>query len=312
MNKNKDRYGWLKGVIAPLVTPITKEEKLDINGLEKLVGNQLKNKVNVLFILGSVGEGPRLTSKVRKQVVKETIRICADKIPVIAGVMDNSVSLVLEKIKELEDFGICAGLVTLPYYGWQKNINAEINFFLTLADKSPVPVVAYNLPSVVGSEIDFKVIERLFKHTNIAGIKNSGSNPDAMKRIIKAPNRPEQFKFLLGNSAYAKEMLFAGADGLVATVSNLFPELILDIYDSAKLKKIERVKFLQKSILELNKVGRYPSSAGGIKCALNILGICNKYTVRPWPEANRQDEIKIRQILNKVKKMYSKLSERAE
>lgn len=312
MNKNKDRYGWLKGVIAPLVTPITKEEKLDINGLEKLVSNQLKNKVNVLFILGSVGEGPRLTSKVRKQVVKETIRICADKIPVIAGVMDNSVSLVLEKIKELEDFGIYAGVVTLPYYGWQKNISAEINFFLTLADKSPVPIVAYNLPYAVGSEIDFKVIERLFKHPNIAGIKNSGSNPDAMKRIIKAPNRPEQFKFLLGNSAYAKEMLFAGADGLVATVSNLFPELILDIYDSAKLKKIERVKFLQKSILELNKVGRYPSSAGGIKCALNILGICNKYTVRPWPEANRQDEIKIRQILNKVKKMYSKLSERAE
>lgn len=298
------QYAWLGGVVTPLITPLTEDEQLDLVGLEHLLKSQIENNVHGLFVLGSAGEGPMLPSALRRRVMRYVVRQTNGKIPVVAGVMNNSVALVLERLKELQEFGIKAGVVTLPYYHWQGNKDSAVSFFLTLADKSPIPIVLYNLPWV-NSKLTLGIVERLFNHPNIAGIKDSGNSPQEMKRIIKSTRRPKRFKFLIGNSSLAGEVLLSGADGIVSVHSNVFPALVMDFYNSAKAKNYKRVEYLQKCMDELQKILKFPNTPGGIKCALNILGICDKRTMRPWPQADERHASKVSRLITKVKKMYS-------
>ena len=309
--KIKDQqYDWFKGVVTPLITPLTKDEMLDLNALEQLVKKQINNEIHALFVLGSVGEGPMLPNHIRNEVVKQTLILTQGKIPVLVGVMDNSITLVLEKIREVENIGVAAVVVTLPYYGWAGDTKQAINFFLTLADKSPLPIILYNLPRVVHKKITLEILEPLFGHPNIAGLKDSGINRQKMKQIVTSSKRPAEFKVLIGNSLRAAEMLLVGADGIVSVYSNLIPELLIDIYNSACSKDGERLKYLQKCIVKLQKILECPNSIGGIKCAMEILGISHRNTVSPWPQADKDDERVIKPILTEVKKIYSNLKGR--
>ena len=48
-----------KGIIPPMITPLTGRETLDVEGLERLVEHLIDGGVHGLFILGTSGEAPR-------------------------------------------------------------------------------------------------------------------------------------------------------------------------------------------------------------------------------------------------------------
>ncbi len=55
----------LHGIIPPMVTPLANNNTLDVAGLEKLLEHILGGGVHGLFILGTTGEAPSLSYKVR-------------------------------------------------------------------------------------------------------------------------------------------------------------------------------------------------------------------------------------------------------
>ena len=50
------------GSIPPLVTPLLENDKLDIDGLERLIERLIKGGVHGLFILGTTGEAQSISS----------------------------------------------------------------------------------------------------------------------------------------------------------------------------------------------------------------------------------------------------------
>jgi 2-dehydro-3-deoxy-D-pentonate aldolase len=49
------------GIIPPMVTPLEDWDKLDYQGIEKLINHILKGGVHGLFVLGTTGEAPSLS-----------------------------------------------------------------------------------------------------------------------------------------------------------------------------------------------------------------------------------------------------------
>jgi len=82
----------LKGIIPPLVTPLNSQQELDIPGLENLIEHQLSGGVHALFILGTNGEGPSLSYRLRKEFVKRSCELVNSKIPVLVGISDSSMA----------------------------------------------------------------------------------------------------------------------------------------------------------------------------------------------------------------------------
>jgi len=299
-------YDWFKGVVVPLVTPLTERETLDTAAMTRLVQRQVEAGVDALFVLGSAGEGPMLSTAMQRDVVRLACEVASGRVPVLAGASDNSLALVLERLEDLATLGIRAGVCTLPYYGWYDNPAGEIAFFGGLADRSPVPVIPYNLPRVVGVSLKAETVRALYGHPNIAGLKDTNTDVAAMEAIARDPARPPEFKYLPGNSALASRLLAAGANGFVPAPANIKPEPAVALY-SAHCRGDEMLaQEMGRCLGKLNEILSHPTTPGGIKMALEVLGVCSRRTFRPWPQADAEDERIVRGVLEVVDAMYQR------
>lgn len=81
----------MTGIIPPLVTPLLDNDKLDIDGLERLIERLIKGGVHGLFILGTTGEAQSISYRLRHEMIKETCRINAGRLPVLVCISDTSI-----------------------------------------------------------------------------------------------------------------------------------------------------------------------------------------------------------------------------
>src|SRR6185369_5334544 len=80
----------LTGIIPPMVTPLRSRDELDVAGLEKLVEHILGGGVNGLFILGTTGEGPSLSYRLRRELIERVCKQVNHRVPVLVGITDTS------------------------------------------------------------------------------------------------------------------------------------------------------------------------------------------------------------------------------
>jgi len=295
MHKDK-----LKGIVTALVTPLTATSDLDESALARLVDSQVESNIHALFVLGSVGEGPMMPDRLYQRAVRFVAQHLGGRIPLLCGVSDNSAERCLNRLQIAATAGAGYGVATLPYYGWSGQPDAGLRFFRELAERSPLPSVAYNLPKNIHWDMTEDFIHELFRIPNIAGLKDTRNEPEAMTRIAAHPDRPKSFCYMPGNSALAARLFAAGADGLVSTPSNVCPQLFVQLWNACRAQQREEVTRLSAVIKTLCGILTLPTGPGGIKCALELRGVCRRHTLSPWPEAGREEEEKIRQILDRI------------
>lgn len=80
----------LRGVIAPLITPLRDSDDLDVGGLERLLEYVVAGGVHRVFVLGVTGEGPSLSHRPQREVVEADCRHLAGRLPVLVGITDAS------------------------------------------------------------------------------------------------------------------------------------------------------------------------------------------------------------------------------
>ena len=82
----------MRGIIPPLVTPLAGPDELDRDGLERLLARVLSAPVAGIFILGTTGEGPNLSHRLRRELIVETVRLVNGRVPVLVGITDTSIA----------------------------------------------------------------------------------------------------------------------------------------------------------------------------------------------------------------------------
>mgnify|MGYP000439242059 FL=1 len=110
--KNNQYYG----IILPMVTPLEDWDKLDYNGIEKLINHILKGGVHGLFVLGTTGEAPSLSHQLRKEVIKRTLDQVGTKVPVLVGITDTSFIETINIAEFAAEAGASAVVLAPPYY----------------------------------------------------------------------------------------------------------------------------------------------------------------------------------------------------
>ena len=69
----------LEGIIVPLVTPLSANGQIDIEGLNNLIEHVIEGGVHGIFILGTTGEAQSLSMQQRMEMIKETSRILKNR-----------------------------------------------------------------------------------------------------------------------------------------------------------------------------------------------------------------------------------------
>ncbi len=276
----------LKGIIPPLVTPLEDRDTLDVAGLERLIEHVISGGVHGVFILGSTGEGPSLSYRLRREMIQETCRLVDRRVPVLVGVTDSSVFETTELARAAADLGADAVVLAAPYY-FPAN-QQELQHFVTeaVAD-SPLPLFLYNMPSHTKLNFDIDTVRRLINVPGIVGLKDSSGDMLYFNQLLElAADRPD-FTVLMGPEQLMAQSVLMGGHGSVCGGANLVPELFVKQYEAAISDDVETVRTLQKDVLQLAdriySVAKPPSSyLRGLKCALSCAGICSDTMAPPF------------------------------
>lgn len=296
-----------RGIIPPLVTPLTDTDTLDQEGLERLIEHILAGGVHGLFILGTTGEGPALSYALRRKMIEQTCRITAGRVPVLVGITDTSEVESLSLARVAADAGADAVVIAPPYY-FAPGQPELLGYFEGLASALPLPFFLYNMPGLTKVVIGEDVIHASLSWKNCLGLKDSSGDLVYFKRALRLTKENPDYRILIGPEELLAESLLAGGDGGVSGGANIFPELYVGIFNAAESGDWSEAARLQAIVLEVScrlyRVGQHGSAIiKAIKCALNCLDVCDDLAARPSSRFRSPERARIADELATLRKM---------
>jgi 4-hydroxy-2-oxoglutarate aldolase len=177
----------IEGIFAAVPTPFYPDEKIYFRKLEANMAHYSRGLLAGMLLLGSTGEASMLDDAESRDVLRVAGEATAPEKVLIAGVGRESVKSTVELAEAAARFQYDAVLVRTPtYYARQMSSAAVLHYFRSVADRSPLPVLLYNIPRCVPYDIPIEVIAELAHHPNIIGIKDSSGNMERIRGAIES------------------------------------------------------------------------------------------------------------------------------
>ena len=176
----------LHGIFPPITTPFYPDGNVYFKKLEHNVERYSKTPVAGLTVLGSTGEAVMLSDEERRQVLKVAREAAAPNKVLIAGTGIESAIETLRLTEYAAELGYDAALVRTPHFYKKVMLPANmLAFYRTVADRSPLPVMIYNVPGFTGYDIPAEVVVELAEHSNIIGMKESGGDVEKIRKMVE-------------------------------------------------------------------------------------------------------------------------------
>lgn len=284
----------LKGTGVALVTPFTKDLKVDYEGLKKLLDFVINGGVNYLVINGTTAESVTTTTAEKKEILEVVRKHVAGRVPLVYGIGGNNTQGVLETIQQTDFHGISAILSVSPYYN-KPSQSGIYQHYLAIADACPVPVILYNVPGRTGSNVTAETTLKLAHHDNIIGIKEASGNMEQCMQLVK--NRPDGFLVISGEDILTVPMISFGMDGVISVLANGFPSKFSHMVKLAMENNFKEASALMFDFLELNPLMYEESNPVGVKAVLEMYGICESSVRLPLMEASAGLKNKIQNLM---------------
>lgn len=294
----------LRGIIPPLITPLTENGALDEPSLERLIEHLLKGGVHGLFVLGTTGEFASLPYAVRREVITATCRYAQGRVPVLVGVTDTVVAESVALAEHAAAVGATALVVSTPYY-FPISDGELIAHYARLVPRLPLPVFLYSIPSCSKVKISRMVLEEVLAWPQVAGFKDSSGDMSLFHQVQVLFAAHPTKSFLTGVEVLLAESVLMGAHGGICGGANLLPRLYVAVYDAAAAGDRERLCALQARLVEVTR-GLYhigppeTSYLRGLKWALSAVGLCGETLAEPLAAFNAaeraQAEAHLRQL----------------
>lgn len=294
----------LCGIIPPLVTPLKDEDTLDAAGLERLVEHILAGGVQGLFALGTTGEAPNLSHRLRREMVEQTCRLAAGRVPVLVGVTDTSYTECVELACHAADCG-AAGVVLAPPFYFPLTTAEFADYLEHAAVDIPLPVFVYHMPTHTKLLFDEELVRRMVDIPNIVGMKDSSAQMLFFHRARRITSEREDFSLLVGPEELLAESVLLGGHGGVCGGANMFPWLYVELYQAARDGDRQRAAELHARVIRNAATiysGRKSGSSfiKGIKFTLSCLGVCGDAMAEPFRPLDAAERDLLRSELDRL------------
>lgn len=257
----------LSGVIPPTITAFDDEEEVDYERTAAHARYVVDGGAHGVFPLGTNGEFPLLTGEERRGVVEAVVEEI-DEVPVIAGVGAPSTYETIRQAEHAESVGADGVVIITPYY-YPLDGEAALNHYQRVATAVDLPFYIYHIPSKTGNALSLATLDELAGIENLAGVKDSSKDVPWLAQAIDA--HPE-LTFLAGSDSLLFPGLEIGCSGMVSAVANVFPELVVDLFESYDAGDEERASELQSDVYQVRDAIKYGSYMAGVKSALPHVG----------------------------------------
>lgn len=258
-----------KGCGTAIITPFTKDDKVDFEAFGKLIEYQITENVDAIIVCGTTGEASTMTLEERKETIKFAVQKVNKRIPVIAGTGANCTKSAIEMTKYVESIGVDGALVVTPYYN--KTTQAGlVSHYTAIAKETNLPIILYSVPSRTGVNILPSTCLELSKIPNIVAIKEASGNLSQIAEIANLCG--DELNIYSGNDDQITPILSVGGIGVISVLSNIAPNYAHNITENFFNGNIQKAINLQINAIPLIKALFCEVNPIPVKEACNLLG----------------------------------------
>jgi dihydrodipicolinate synthase/N-acetylneuraminate lyase len=292
----------LRGIIPPMATPLASIDALDLPGLEVLVEHILAGGAHALFLLGTTGEGPALSYRVRRELIE---RVCAQvgtRVPVLVGITDTAYAESLHLAEFAAKSGAAAVVVAPPFY-FRISQSDILRLIESLAKGSALPLYLYNQPELTKISFQPETVARAAEIPNVWGLKDSSGHMSYLKEVLSLVGKVHpEFSILVGPEHLLAEALLCGAHGGVPGGANIYPTLPVRLYQAFLDGRHDEMQELQAQMVRIgdpiwNASETEPGYLRRLKCALSVLGLCSGVPTWPYQQSTQDERRQIEEHL---------------
>lgn len=261
-----------KGIICALLTPFNAAGEIDKTSLRQHLEFLIESKVHGLFIAGTTGEGMLLSVAERQQLTEQVIEINAGRLPLLVHTGTSNTRETAILTKHAAAAGADGAGIVAPYF-YSYDEQGLYRYFQQIAEMVPdFPLYLYNNPGNAKNDLKPALVQKLAKSVNnIVGIKDTSK--DLIRFQDYAAACPTGFTLIVGSDSLVLPALTVGGHGVISAVANVFPELLVALYQYWQAGDYKRAAALQRVINILRSTLKKGPYLAAYKQALNWRGL---------------------------------------
>ena len=178
----------LTGLVAATFTPMHSDGSLNLGFVPSIVDYLVDHKISALYVCGSTGEGPSLSTEERETTAAAYVSAVAGRIPVLVQVGHASLTEARRLAAHAKQIGAAAISATSPYYFKPDSVEVLVSCLAEITEAAPeMPFYYYHIPRLTGIELNMLDLLRIAstRLPTLVGIKYSGPKFDEYLQCIE-------------------------------------------------------------------------------------------------------------------------------
>ncbi len=285
-----------EGVFPALITPFTKDDKVDEDGLRSNINFVIENGVSGIVPAGCTGEAATLSHQEQKKIID--VAIDASRVPVIAGTGSNNTKEAIGLTKYAKDAGADAAMLITPYYNKPTDAGL-IMHYKTVAETCDIPIILYNVPSRTGKNMSADVVAELAKVENIIGIKEASGDINQVSKIVEL-TRELDFIVISGDDSLTLPIMALGGKGVISVAANIIPRQMSDMVIAFLDGRLDRARELHHILSPLFRALFLETNPIPVKTAMGWRGLAAGGLRLPLSPLIEENATKLRSILESL------------
>lgn len=264
-----------EGTYVAMVTPFDKNEQIDEEGFRSNINYLIDQGVNGLVGAGTTGESATIDHEEHKKIIEILVDEVDGRVETVAGTGSNSTYEAADLTKFAADAGADAALLITPYYNKPQQ-HALIEHYRYVAEKSELPIIAYNVPSRTGVDMTVDTIVELAKIDYIDAVKEASGSVDKISDIYRALQHEgleDDFNILSGEDSLTLPIMAVGGTGVISASANIDAKRMVLMVDSILNDDYTRAMELHYEMVDLIRALFIESNPVPVKTAMNLMGL---------------------------------------
>ncbi len=284
------------GISTAIITPFRSGGSLDIDSFENLIKKQKAAGIGTLTVAGTTGEAPTISEEEHHTLIACAVSLAGDSMHINAGVGSNDTQKAVRLARSAYNAGADSLLAVTPYYN-KANASGLCDYFLRIADATPLPLILYNVPSRTGMSIPFSVYRELLRCERIVGLKDASGDISFAVRFMHEYG--DRLALYCGNDDITLPYLSIGASGAISVASNIIPREMNEIYEYVKWGRTDAARERHISLSPVFSALSSDVNPIPVKGALSLLGMAENILRSPLSPASGEKLDQIKGALSK-------------
>jgi 4-hydroxy-tetrahydrodipicolinate synthase len=281
-------------VLTAIVTPFRADGSVDLDRFRELAEFLVENGSDGIVVCGTTGESPTLRDGEKFELWETAVDTLGGRATVVAGTGTYDTAHSIHLTERATEIGVDALLVVTPYYNRPPQ-RAIVAHFEAIAEASDRPIVVYNIPSRVVTNIEPETIERLAQIPTVRAVKQANADLEQARQIPGFG-----LDLYAGDDYLTLPFLELGGLGVISVHAHVVGPQVKEMVRAFHSGDLERAKEIDARLAPAYELLKVQTNPIAIKAALNLRGHDVGGLRLPLVEASAEEMDQVRSCLERL------------